>query len=195
MRTIVTALLAVGLMGCNADVARGFLAFGAGGGGLAGPELKGNDPERMCEGATPGRARHECLAAHGVDDSQPTEQDRRNAETRATGARLERERAEAAKCVVPPTAAREAPSAAHLDRELAARGIGTVTPRLRGCRHSSDPGEVVVNISVAARGCVVAVAIESASDPDLGTCVATALGYATFAATETGGAFRYPYKF
>ena len=75
-------------------------------------------------------------------------------------------------------------------------GVGKVRPRIEACGgKSSAKGEVKVSVQVAPTGAVSSVSVKSAPDPSLGSCVAAAMQKATFAKTEKGGKFSYPFIF
>jgi hypothetical protein len=54
---------------------------------------------------------------------------------------------------------------------------------------------VRVAVKVSPDGSVASVAVEEMPDWALGACVVVALQHAEFAATRTGGGFRYPFAF
>ena len=79
---------------------------------------------------------------------------------------------------------------------ISADRLAKVKTQMLSCRdQSSVKGQVLVSVKVAAVGCVIDMIIKSTPDPALGTCVATAIQNATFAKTQSGGSFRYPFVF
>ncbi len=75
-------------------------------------------------------------------------------------------------------------------------GVGKVRGRVDGCAaKSSAKGTVKVSVKVSPGGSVSSVTVKETPDPGLGSCVAAAMQKATFAKTQTGGTFSYPFKF
>jgi outer membrane biosynthesis protein TonB len=96
--------------------------------------------------------------------------------------------------VVDPRPAEALPDS--IDRTMISEAIGKVMPQVMACRDQSPvKGRVLVSVRVAAGGCVIEVIVQSAPHPALGSCVAAAIQNATFARTERGGSFRYPFVF
>jgi TonB family protein len=56
-------------------------------------------------------------------------------------------------------------------------------------------GQVKISVTVAPSGSVTDASVVSSPDEALGTCVANAVKKATFAQTENGGSFNYPFVF
>ena len=52
-----------------------------------------------------------------------------------------------------------------------------------------------MSVKVGPDGKVSSVAVKNTPDPALGDCVAAQMQKATFAKTQTGGSFSYPYTF
>ncbi len=127
-----------------------------------------------------------------------------NEQTRATGRRLraERERVEARRMAetrgtndveVEPQPAGLPPA---LDAAMVMGAVANVKTEVMSCRAQSVVnGQVLVFVKVAPGGNVMSVTVQTAPDPALGKCVAAAVQQATFAATEAGGSFRYPFLF
>lgn len=96
-----------------------------------------------------------------------------------------------------------APSASHnsdlpdsLDRSMISTGIAAVKARVSSCGDkSSAKGKVKVHVKVGGDGRVGDVSVETSPDPALGSCVAAAVKKASFAKTQTGGSFSYPFVF
>ena len=83
-----------------------------------------------------------------------------------------------------------------LDRTMIQDGVNKVKARVMGCGDkSSAKGQVKVSVKVAPSGAVTGVTVKSSPDAALGTCVATAMQKASFAKTQNGGSFAYPWNF
>lgn len=83
-----------------------------------------------------------------------------------------------------------------IDRAMISAGIARVKSQVRSCRDQSlAEGMVKVHVKVDANGKVTNVHVEDAPDPYLGACVAAAVTRATFAQTQNGGSFSYPFVF
>jgi predicted Zn finger-like uncharacterized protein len=83
-----------------------------------------------------------------------------------------------------------------LDRAMISAGIANVKARVTTCGDKSPAkGKVKVKVQVAGGGNVSNVAVETTPDPALGACVAAAVQKATFAKTQSGGSFSYPFVF
>jgi len=75
-------------------------------------------------------------------------------------------------------------------------GVSKVRGRIDGCAsRSSAKGEVKVGVKVSPAGSVSNVTVKSSPDPALGSCVSSAMEKATFAKTQKGGTFSYPFIF
>ena len=96
-----------------------------------------------------------------------------------------------------------APTASHnsnlpdsLDRAMISTGIAAVKARVSTCGdRSSAKGKVKVHVKVGGDGRVSDVSVETTPDPSLGSCVKAAVQRATFAKTQSGGSFSYPFVF
>ena len=143
-----------------------------------------------------------------VDDEPAVHQasermrERENAQIVETGRRMRRERAvEATRShrtceatAEPLDGARDQDVPERLDLETIWSSVEQVKPQVTSCRDLLPAGgRVSVFVTVAAGGCVDAVTVTSTPDPDLGRCVATAVHQATFAKTQKGGSFHYPF--
>jgi hypothetical protein len=97
--------------------------------------------------------------------------------------------------VAPPSA--PTTPAKGLDRTAISEGIAKVKSKITGCgtANPSAKGKVKAKVIVAPAGAVTSAEIEATPDPKLGTCVADVLKSATFAKTEAGGSFSYPFVF
>jgi len=85
---------------------------------------------------------------------------------------------------------------ASLDRDMISAGVAKVSGRAQSCGgQSSAKGTVKVGVKVGADGRVTSVTVKSTPDPALGSCVASAMQKATFAKTQSGGSFAYPFTF
>jgi TonB family protein len=74
--------------------------------------------------------------------------------------------------------------------------VAKVKPRVMSCGDkSSAKGQVKVSVKVGGDGRVVSVSVKSSPDPALGNCVAGAMQKASFAKTQNGGSFSYPFVF
>lgn len=83
-----------------------------------------------------------------------------------------------------------------LDRTMISSGVSKVRGRVDSCAsRSSAKGEVKVQVKVAANGSVSSVTVKNTPDPSLGSCVASAMEKASFAKTQNGGTFSYPFIF
>ncbi len=83
-----------------------------------------------------------------------------------------------------------------LDRQMISDGIARVKGRALACGdRSSAKGRVKVHVKVDGNGRVSNVSVESSPDPGLGACVAGAVRGASFAKTQNGGSFGYPFMF
>jgi predicted Zn finger-like uncharacterized protein len=83
-----------------------------------------------------------------------------------------------------------------LDRAAVAAGVGQVKARVQACGgRSSAKGEVKVSVKVSPDGKVASTSVKTTPDQALGACVASAMAKATFAKTQKGGSFAYPWKF
>lgn len=83
-----------------------------------------------------------------------------------------------------------------LDRAMISDGVAKVKARAQACGDkSSAKGQVKVSVKVGADGHVVSVTVRNTPDPGLGNCVAAAMQKATFARTQSGGSFAYPFQF
>jgi TonB family protein len=75
-------------------------------------------------------------------------------------------------------------------------GVAKVRGRVDSCAsRSSAKGEVKVQVKVAAGGSVSSVSVKNTPDASLGSCVASAMEKASFAKTQNGGTFSYPFIF
>jgi TonB family protein len=111
-------------------------------------------------------------------------QARESAAIRETGRRLEAE-ATPSRTVADPTRPE------HLDSSMIKHAMADVEAQATACRESG--GEVVVAVKVAPAGEVEAVEVVRAPDVALGECVRVTVQRTTFAATQRGGRFRYPF--
>lgn len=83
-----------------------------------------------------------------------------------------------------------------LDRGMITDGVNKVKARVMGCGDkSSAKGQVKVSVKVSPGGGVTSVSVKATPDPALGNCVAGAMQKATFAKTQNGGSFAYPWNF
>jgi hypothetical protein len=83
-----------------------------------------------------------------------------------------------------------------LDRGMISSAIANVKARVTACgEKSSAKGKVKVHVKVAGNGSVSSVNVETTPDPALGNCVQAAVQKATFAKTQSGGSFSYPFVF
>ncbi len=75
-------------------------------------------------------------------------------------------------------------------------GIAKVRSKVDACASKSPAkGTVKVSVKVAGSGTVSSVTVKESPDGALGSCVAAAVQKATFAKTQTGATFSYPFKF
>ncbi len=75
-------------------------------------------------------------------------------------------------------------------------GVAKVQGKVSACgAKSSAKGTVKVSVKVAGSGSVSSVTVKETPDPGLGSCVGSAMQKASFAKTQTGGTFSYPFRF
>ncbi len=84
----------------------------------------------------------------------------------------------------------------NLDRSMIATAVAKVKPQAIACgAEFAAKGSVRIRITVAPDGHVANASVETAPDPSLGACVATAMKSAVFEKTHRGGSFTYPFTF
>jgi molybdenum cofactor biosynthesis protein B len=83
-----------------------------------------------------------------------------------------------------------------LDKAAVKAGIADVKPAVQQCGEDHyHAGEVKITLTVGADGAVTDATVADSPDPELGKCVAGALRRATFAKTQNGAVFTYPFAF
>ena len=83
-----------------------------------------------------------------------------------------------------------------LDRAMISDGVAKVKARVMSCGEKSPAkGQVKVSVKVSPDGSVTNVTVKNTPDAGLGNCVQSMMQKATFAKTQTGGSFSYPYTF
>jgi len=83
-----------------------------------------------------------------------------------------------------------------LDRAMISDGVAKVKARVMSCgERSPAKGQVKVSVKVSPDGQVTSVTVKNTPDANLGNCVQSMMQKATFAKTQTGGSFSYPYTF
>jgi len=83
-----------------------------------------------------------------------------------------------------------------LDKAAVKAGIAKIKARVTSCgEKTAVKGTVKIAVSVSPAGEVTAASVSESPDPTLGSCVATAVKAATFAATTNGGNFTVPFVF
>lgn len=83
-----------------------------------------------------------------------------------------------------------------LDRAMISDGVDKVKARAMACGDKSPAkGQVKVSVKVGPDGHVSSVTVKNTPDAGLGNCVAGVMQKATFAKTQTGGSFAYPFSF
>jgi hypothetical protein len=83
-----------------------------------------------------------------------------------------------------------------LGRTEVKEGIDKVRARALGCGDgTSVKGQVKVAVKVNPDGTVASVTVKETPDEALGACVAGVVKTATFARSQTGGSFTYPFSF
>jgi len=147
-----------------------------------------------------GRGVEEDLRRHRENAAAQREMDRRDAECRRTtgracedpmAAELRRERQQQGAAQ-----ARTAGLPDHLDRAMIERGLDGVHQAVLACGTKfAAKGTVEILVEVGATGQVVRASIQTTPDPDLGTCVTSAMASAVFAKTRRGGSFIQPVVF
>jgi len=95
-----------------------------------------------------------------------------------------------------PAAAKSGDTPEALDRAMISDGVGKVKAKVMSCGDKSPAkGQVKVSVKVGPDGHVSNVTVKATPDAGLGSCVASMMQKATFAKTQTGGSFSYPYTF
>ncbi len=83
-----------------------------------------------------------------------------------------------------------------IDRAMIVEGVGNVKPAVVRCGEiHNTKGTVKLHVTVSGGGKVENVSVTSTPDEAIGTCVATAIKKASFAKTQNGGSFGYPFVF
>ena len=83
-----------------------------------------------------------------------------------------------------------------LDKAAVKAGIADVKPAVQQCGEDHyHAGEVKITLTVGADGAVTDATVADSPDPELGKCVADVLKRATFAKTQNGAVFTYPFAF
>jgi len=83
-----------------------------------------------------------------------------------------------------------------LDRDMIKDGVEKVQGRAQACSSTSSAhGQVKVSVRVGPDGHVMGVTVKNTPDPALGNCVTGVMQRATFAKTQNGGSFSYPFTF
>ena len=83
-----------------------------------------------------------------------------------------------------------------LNRAMVTSGIAKVKPVVIVCgEQAGAKGSVKLAIEVAADGHVTKVSVTTTPDDQLGACVAGAIRKTTFAPTQNGATFTYPFTF
>jgi molybdenum cofactor biosynthesis protein B len=83
-----------------------------------------------------------------------------------------------------------------LDKAAVKAGITDVKPAVQECGEEHyHSGTVKITLTVSADGVVTDTTVAESPDPALGACVASALKRATFAKTQNGAVFTYPFAF
>jgi predicted Zn finger-like uncharacterized protein len=97
----------------------------------------------------------------------------------------------------PPAAAKAGDLPDGLDRTMISDGVAKVKARVMGCGEKSPvKGTVKVSVRVGPDGHVTsATPRDPVPDAGLASCVAAAMQKATFAKTQNGGSFAYPFVF
>ena len=75
-------------------------------------------------------------------------------------------------------------------------GVSAIQGKAMACGgRSSAKGKVKVHVRVSAAGAVAGVSVETTPDAAISDCVAAVMQRATFAKTQKGGSFAYPFTF
>jgi hypothetical protein len=82
-----------------------------------------------------------------------------------------------------------------LTRDTITTALASLAPAAHACVGQASRGVVRLRIGAAPAGWVTGVDVETASDRELGACVAKAVATARFAKTRHGGSFGYRYAF
>lgn len=100
----------------------------------------------------------------------------------------------AATCLLSTSALADVP--ASLDRAAISEAMNRVKPTVAACAKTAPAkGTVKVSLTVNADGTIATATIKASPDPALGECVLAAVKTATFAKTQKGGSFSYPFVF
>lgn len=84
----------------------------------------------------------------------------------------------------------------QLDRQMVQQGLAPMKPAVIACgERFGVRGTVKLAVKVSPDGKVTSVSVTATPDEALGACAATAVGKASFGATENGGSFNYPFVF
>jgi len=145
----------------------------------------------MLPGSTPGSVEEQERQANAdANHAAELKRTRENAAIRETGTRLQREQSAQAREPLDETLP------VGLTSSMISEAVTTVKTQVMACRAQSlSKGQVMVSVKVAADGHVAGVAVMTTPAPSLGSCVRTAVERATFAKTQRGGSFRYPFVF
>jgi len=150
----------------------------------------------MVGGSTPGSvAEQERQANAEANQAAELKRTRENAAIRETGKRLQREQPAQARESNESTAPLDETLPVGLTSSMISEAVTNVKTQMSCRPQSSSKGQVLVSVKVAADGQVASVAVMTTPDPTLGSCVRAAVERATFAKTQRGGSFRYPFVF
>jgi hypothetical protein len=97
-----------------------------------------------------------------------------------------------------PTPPPSSTTATALDRSMITDGMAKLRSKISACgtgAYAKAKGTVKVKITVAPAGSVTNAEVVSTPVAGLGACVAGVIASGTFAATQTGGSFSYPFVF
>ena len=85
---------------------------------------------------------------------------------------------------------------AELSQAEISKGVARIKSRIDACAAKSQAqGTVTVSVKVTGSGAVDEVKVKQTPDAALAVCVAAAMQKATFARTQKGGTFSYPFRF
>jgi len=85
----------------------------------------------------------------------------------------------------------------ELDRGMITAGMGKAKAAVIRCGEQSPSAKGVVRLAMTINpdGSVAEAGVTEAPEPALGECVSSAVKKVSFAKTEQGGSFAYPFKF
>jgi hypothetical protein len=85
----------------------------------------------------------------------------------------------------------------YIDKAMISAGVAKVKGRIMSCadKFPDAKGSVKIKVKVSPDGGIDSSSIVTSPDPGLGACVSSAMNAASFAKTQQGGTFNYPFMF